>query len=51
VMVSGNSWITWDYIKCIYLEHPWVNSLLFVHAHVYNRYKTEYIKPVAVSHC
>ena len=34
-MVSGNSWITWGYIKCIYLEHPWVKTFLFVCMHVY----------------
>jgi len=34
-MVSGNSWITWGYIKCIYLEHPWVKTFLLVCMHVY----------------
>jgi hypothetical protein len=29
-MVSGNFWITWGYIKCIYLEHPWVKTFLLV---------------------
>jgi hypothetical protein len=34
-MDSGNSWITWEYIKCIYWEHRWVKTFLLVCMHIY----------------